>query len=92
MSDLKNLKEDDQFFYKHVGFGLITYERGRVLEQNDGILYTDAYDEDGMEWSEEEQTWIYDTTIGYVSYVLSIDDKFAAEKAKLPKTKRSSFM
>jgi hypothetical protein len=72
MSDLKNLKPGDKLFYKHVGYGLTSYERGEVVEIKDGKLYTPSFDTDGMDWN--GSTWVFDAGLGLRTTVVPADD------------------
>ena len=73
MTDLKNLKPGDKFFYKCVGYGLTSYERGDdVVEIRDGKLFTNTFDTYGLEWN--GTTWVSDGALGLKTYIVSADD------------------
>lgn len=72
-TDLKYLKPGDKFFYKNVGYGLTSYERGDdFIEIRDGKLFTETFDSFGMEWN--GSTWVFDSGLGMRTYIVGPDD------------------
>lgn len=70
---LKNLKRNDTFAYKNVGYGYTTYEEGSdVIETRDGKLFTDAFEDLGMDWT--DQTWKFDGGLGLVTTIVLMED------------------
>jgi hypothetical protein len=66
---LANLKPGDDFVYRNVGFGMVTYERGSdAIEVRDGKLFTETFSEMGMDWNGE--TWKFYGGGGLVTTVL----------------------
>ena len=60
MTDLKQLKRGDKVFFKMTGFGMTTYEGPeKVLENRGDKLFTQSYDEIGLDWDDLRKTWIF---------------------------------
>lgn len=73
LKKLRNLKPGDEFAYKNVGFGYITYEKGGdVVEKKKGKLFTETFSKMGMEWN--GKTWKFDGGVGLVSYIVLMED------------------
>lgn len=74
--DLQKLKKGDKFFYKNVGYGLVTYEKGNdFLKIEDGRLFTRTFDSIGFQWG--PKGWFFDGGLGLVTYVVGADNKEA---------------
>jgi hypothetical protein len=73
MMDLKNLKPGDKFFYKNVGYGLTSYERGDdVIEVKGRKLYTQTFNKSGLDWN--GSTWVFDGGLGLKTTIVPGDD------------------
>jgi hypothetical protein len=76
MSELQNLKPGDKFFYKNVGYGLTSYERGDdAVEIKDGKLFTETFNTFGMEWKNDQ--WVFDGGLGMKTFIVGPDDQKA---------------
>ncbi|MCC6404937.1 MAG: hypothetical protein IT405_00935 [Candidatus Yanofskybacteria bacterium] len=70
---LKNLKSGDNFAYKHVGFGLVSYEGGgEKIWRKNGNLFTPTFDSEGMRWN--GQTWEFDGGLGMKTLIVLSED------------------
>ncbi len=81
ITKLKELKPGDEFAYKNVGYGCVTYDHGGdAVEIKNGKLYTESFSEMGMEW--DGRTWKFDGGLGLVTYIVLMKD--VPEDAKFP--------
>jgi len=79
--DLKRLKPGDQFSYKNIGYGLVSYEDGSdAIGIKNGRLFTDTFDKVGMEWN--GKTWVFNGGLGMTTEIASIEElrKYEAEQ------------
>lgn len=75
MTNLKDIKPGDKFFYKNVGYGLTSYERGDdAVAVRKGLLFTETFSSAGMEWNESKQTWVFDGGLGLRTFIVAGDD------------------
>jgi hypothetical protein len=73
--NLKNIKSGDEFAYKNIGYGLVSYERGGGDERvwrTKGRLYTDTFSSIGMEW--DGTTWVFDGGLGMTTKIVRLED------------------
>lgn len=78
MTDLSKLKPGDKFFYKNVGYGLTSYERGDdAVEIRDGKLFTKTVNSFGMDWDDNAKTWVFDGGLGMTCSIVGPDDQAA---------------
>lgn len=72
---MKNIKIGDRILYKHIGYGLISYEGPEeIIDKDDNKIYTSDFEEVGMEWDDKSQTYKYDGGLGLVTYAVPSDD------------------
>ena len=75
MKSLKNLKAGDEFAYKNIGYGLVSYEKGDdATGRKKGRLMTECFSDIGMDWDERQETWFFDSGLGLRTEIVRIED------------------
>lgn len=78
----KKMTGECKFAYKNVGYGVVSYEMGHgPIEQQDGKLFTDTFESDGMVWK-DGQGWLFDSGLGLQTYAIAWEDLTPMQQAE----------